>query len=402
MEKNEFDSDSSDDGFFKTHNEEKPEYKIVPVNNNNIEDNIDETETKKDEKTMINYGLYYKQFVRDPGIEGRKASRLLFLRSFNNWIKSVLINKYTYFLGRDLSILDICCGRGGDLEKFFRSKIRIYVGSDLAEESLKNAMDRLTKLKNEKFKEPEYDCKCIFITEDVSDPNNHLLKKIPQEIYFDLVSCQFAMHYHFENEDRLRAFLTNVTSKLNNGGYFIGTIIDSNVLVKRLRERKTSENKYMDEKLTFGNEFYSVKFSQKRFPKDQVFGIKYGFYLEDSLDKKDEHGDIKYIEEFLVIFDVFLKIAEEYGLYLVENMNFTEYYEKSLKNDHYYRLFKKMIRDLDNPTREKQWEIIQLYQIFVLRKGKPDSKSYKYVPAIKSNKIHIKDYNPVLITQAFE
>jgi mRNA (guanine-N7-)-methyltransferase len=399
MEKN--DSDSGDE-FFKDYNEEKQDYMILPDNNNNNivdDDNMDGVVEKKEEKVMINYGLYYKQFVRDPGIEGRKASRLLFLRSFNNWVKSVLINKYTYQLGRDLSVLDICCGRGGDLEKFFRSKVKLYVGSDLAEESLKNAMDRLTKLRNEKFK--DFDCKCYFITEDVSDPNNHLLKKIPQEHYFDLVSCQFAMHYHFESEVRLRAFLKNVTTKLNKGGYFIGTIIDSNVMVKRLRERKYPDNKYIDEKLTFGNDFYSVKFSQKRFPKDQVFGIKYGFYLEDSLDKKGENGDIKYIEEYLVLFDMFIKICEEYDLYLVEKFNFTEFYEKHVKENFYYNLFRKMIKDLENPTIEKQWEIIQLYQAFVLRKGKVDSK-YKYVPVMKANKIHLKDFKPQLITQDFE
>jgi mRNA (guanine-N7-)-methyltransferase len=393
-----YDSDSNDE-FFKDYKEKKQEYIILPDNQNYIEDESMDAIEKKEEKVMINYGLYYKQFVRDPGIEGRKASRLLFLRSFNNWIKSAMINKYTYFLGKDLSVLDICCGRGGDLEKFFRSKVKLYIGSDLAEESLKNAMDRLTKLKNEKFK--DVDCKCMFITEDVSEPNNHLLKKIPQEIYFDLVSCQFAMHYHFESEVRLRAFLKNVTTRLNKGGYFIGTIIDSNVLVKRLRNRKYPENKYINEKLTFGNDFYSVKFGQKRFPKDQVFGIKYGFYLEDSLDKKGEDGGIKYIEEYLVMFDVFVKICEEYDLYLVERANFTEFYEKTIKVDYYYKLFKKMIKDLDNPTRDKQWEIIQLYQAFVMRKGKVD-KYYRYVPVLKANKINLKDYNPVLITQNFE
>ena len=117
-------------------------------NNNFTNEKITETNPETD---MINYANYYKKFNRDAGIEGRKASRLLFLRSFNNWVKAVLINKYTYLLGNDLSILDICCGRGGDLEKYFRNKIKIYVGADLSEESLRNAMDRIIKLKSEKY-----------------------------------------------------------------------------------------------------------------------------------------------------------------------------------------------------------------------------------------------------------
>lgn len=360
---------------------------------------VEEKDKPETENKMLNYEKYYKQFLRDPGIEGRKASRLLFLRSFNNWVKCAMINKYSYMLGRDLSVLDLCCGRGGDLEKYFRSKVKLYVGSDLAEESLKNAMDRIVKLRNEKFKNLQ--CKCYFITEDISNPNNNLMKKIPSEYYFDLVSCQFAMHYHFENEERVRAFLVNVVSRLNHGGYFFGTIIDSNVLVQRLRNRKYTGNKYINEKFAFGNDFYSVKFYQKRFPEDQPFGIKYGFYLEDSIDSRDQQGNIKYVGEYLIQFDLFVKICEEYDLYLVDNKNFTEYYEENMENSFYRNLFRKMIKDIDSPTKEQQWEIIQLYKVFVLRKGKVD-KNHRYIPTLKANKIYLKDYNSALITAKFE
>jgi mRNA (guanine-N7-)-methyltransferase len=375
------------------------------TNTNNIYNpsyTLDEEQvvTTNPETDMINFANYYKKFIRDPGIEGRKASRLLFLRSFNNWVKAAIINKYTYLLGKELSILDLCCGRGGDLEKYFRCGVRIYVGADLSEESLKNAMDRIVKLKSEKFK--NLSTKCFFITEDVSDPNNNLMKKIPNEFYFDLISCQFAMHYHFENEIKVRAFLENVTSKLNEGGYFIGTIIDSNVLVKRLRNRKYSGNKYINEKFTFGNEFYSVKFYQKRFPKENgPYGIKYGFYLEDSIDKRDEFGKIKYVGEYLVIFENFVRLCKEYDLQLVERKNFTEFYEENMENKYYRNLFRKMIKEINVPTRELQWEIIQLYQVFVFRKGKPKDNK-RYLPVLKSRKIEFKDFNPVFIEDKFE
>jgi mRNA (guanine-N7-)-methyltransferase len=354
---------------------------------------------------MINYGLYYKNFIRDPGIEGRKASRLLFLRSFNNWIKASLINKYTFQLNRnreDLSVLDLCCGRGGDLEKYFRCKVKIYVGSDLSEESLKNALDRIVKLKNEKFKDLQ--TKCFFIPEDLSHPENKLLKKIQENITFDMVSCQFAMHYHCESEARIRAFLVNVVSKLNNGGYFIGTIIDANVLVKRLRNRKYQGNAYINEPFTFGNEFYSVKFYQKRFPRSaSQYGIKYGFYLEDSIDKRDELGNIKYVGEYLVIFEEFVKLCLEYDLHLVERKNFTEFYEENMENSYYRNLFRKMMHDIESANKEQQWEIIHLYQIFAFRKGvKKDDYKYRYTPVLRNNSIPFKDYNAVLVTDKFD
>ena len=38
----------------------------------------------------------------------RQASSTIFLRKFNNWVKSVLINHTCYIKGKGLSILDIC------------------------------------------------------------------------------------------------------------------------------------------------------------------------------------------------------------------------------------------------------------------------------------------------------
>ena len=127
-------------------------FQSIPISKNPSESIITEKREEKTEKInqttkeeLIDPTTYYKNFIRDPGIEGRKASRVLFVRHFNNWIKAVLINKYTHLLGYDLSVLDLGCGRGGDLIKFFQTKVKLYVGADISEESLKNAMERLKK-----------------------------------------------------------------------------------------------------------------------------------------------------------------------------------------------------------------------------------------------------------------
>ena len=381
-------------------------------------------------REIITYNEYYKSGIRDAGEEGRKASRVLFLRSFNNWIKAVLINKYCRGLGSNLSVLDLCCGRGGDLKKYCSTKVKLYVGADLSEESLKNAMERVKKIKNEKY-EKTFPCKCFFIPEDISDPSNHLMEKIDKAYYFDLVSCQFAMHYHFESEIKIRTFLTNVVSRLCEGGYFIGSIIDDNILVKRLRNRKTKDNKYINEKLTFGNEFYSIKFNSKHFPKDKgPYGIQYGFYLEDSIDKRDIEGNIKYVGEYIVVFSEFVKLCEEYDLHLVERKNFTDFYQENVNNFYYKNIFNKMIKEVNNPSKYQQWEIIQLYQIFAFRKGKkefsyevPESKGRrgkynnseesvpqeqktttgeKYIPYLYKSNISFKDFEPVFTENTFE
>lgn len=69
------------------------------------------------------------------------------------------------------------------------------------------------------------------------------------------------MHYMFESESKLRAFLHNVSVKLEPGGIFIGTTIDSDRIVAKLRANKDNSN-------MIGNKFYQIKFGQLAYPKD--------------------------------------------------------------------------------------------------------------------------------------
>jgi mRNA (guanine-N7-)-methyltransferase len=70
-------------------------------------------------------------------VRDRQVSRIIGLKSFNNWIKSVLVAKFAYPLtgashrapqppfGR---VLDIGCGKGGDLQKWLKARIKEFVG----------------------------------------------------------------------------------------------------------------------------------------------------------------------------------------------------------------------------------------------------------------------------------
>ena len=47
----------------------------------------------------------------------------------------------------------------------------------------------------------------------------------------DVVSCQFALHYSFESLPQAECMLKNASESLRPGGYFIGTMPNSNLLM---------------------------------------------------------------------------------------------------------------------------------------------------------------------------
>lgn len=80
------------------------------------------------------------------GKDNRRLSPIFGLKAFNNWIKSVLINKFTPLavhgaMGEGMvvrgrgdrrevkgSVLDLGCGKGGDLNKWNAAKVKRYTG----------------------------------------------------------------------------------------------------------------------------------------------------------------------------------------------------------------------------------------------------------------------------------
>jgi len=93
---------------------------------------------------------------RELGKTWRKTdSRIKGLRSFNNWIKSTIVQKFSpnddfdpRNHSRDSSshlvVLDMGCGKGGDLLKWKSApqEVRFYVGVDTADVSIQHARDR--------------------------------------------------------------------------------------------------------------------------------------------------------------------------------------------------------------------------------------------------------------------
>ena len=51
-------------------------------------------------------------------------SPIFYMRNFNNWVKSILIRSY---LPDGATVLDLCCGKGGDMLKWKEGGIQYLV-----------------------------------------------------------------------------------------------------------------------------------------------------------------------------------------------------------------------------------------------------------------------------------
>ncbi|KAL1591958.1 mRNA cap guanine-N7 methyltransferase [Paraconiothyrium brasiliense] len=184
--------------------------------------------------------------VPERGREWRVTdSKIKGLRSFNNWVKSSIIQK---FIGdeRNLKIMDMGCGKGGDLQKWQASrKVALYVGADPADVSIKQARERHEQMRKRSrgrvFHAEFYARDCfglslegIPIVKDVGfdahvGPGNAASQRWGGG-GFDMVTMMFCMHYAFESEEKARGMLKNVSGALKRGGRFIGCIPNSDVL----------------------------------------------------------------------------------------------------------------------------------------------------------------------------
>jgi mRNA (guanine-N7-)-methyltransferase len=75
----------------------------------------------------------------------RNVSPIIFLRNFQNFIKAMLISEVTFKIP-GLSVLDLCCGRGGDMVKWKKANVAHYVGLDFSDSSITEAQTRYLSL----------------------------------------------------------------------------------------------------------------------------------------------------------------------------------------------------------------------------------------------------------------
>jgi|688.fasta_scaffold558353_1 mRNA (guanine-N7-)-methyltransferase len=258
----------------------------------------------------------------DMGIESRQKSEIFALRKMNNWIKSVLIKRY---VTKNNKVLDLGCGKGGDLLKFAHAQIKEYVGVDIASKSIDDAKKRNLGYFEARFIVAD----CFSVTLGLSG--------------FDFVNSQFCIHYAFYSELSVRKLLENVSKALNNGGVWVATFPDADRLLRR--------------GLEFGNSIYKVRFENDDHP---MFGDRYWFTLQGVID----------CPEYVVNLYTLEKLAMEYDLHLENKINLEDFYSVNIRDNDAMKLYKRMqVKKLSL----EELEAVGLYLGCVFRKN--ESKS---------------------------
>jgi mRNA (guanine-N7-)-methyltransferase len=274
------------------------------------------------------------------------------MRKYHNELKKRLINSAKQACQNEsttlhkLNILDLACGRGGDLLKWnkqtdnssshddelswgdspigkesFPHSIN-YVGIDNDPVLLNEAKERYNNMNRKKVGTRQAplvvasgngvststrDFEAYFIESDLSRTIYHGINK------FDIVSCQFALHYFYESLFSFETFLNNVKSNIKDNGIFIATLFDGFKVYESLPHFKgikefTINPINVDTRLGITN------------IKQQEFGISLNVAL---------NGDTTVVlnkprKEFLVFSDQFVKRMQENNFYLTSIENFCD------------------------------------------------------------------------------
>lgn len=273
----------------------------------------------------------------------RKKSSIISIRNMNNFIKSVLFNLY---IAKNDRVLDLGCGKGGDLLKYKKIGISYYYGLDIADKSIDECTLRYNRHR------------CPFKADfDVCDVYHSTLNLGRQ---FDVISIQFSFHYSFESEDSFAATKHNINEHLLENGYLLLTVPDRDVILRRYHRskaendvtEKNNSEQQTKSNISFGNEYYTIEFPTT--PSDKVFGNQYYFHLQEAVNE---------CVEFLIDIRYLVQEMKKINLLVVENTNFMSFYNAN--SGKFAGLRRKMLPMRLNTDEVK---VMELYRVIVFQK----------------------------------
>ena len=281
--------------------------------------------------------------------------------SFHNKIKEQL---YHSAVKAGDTLLELAVGRAGDLQKWRKTKPSKIVGFDLASGNLdsprQGACVRYIK-ESAKSKLPP----ALFIVGDMTQPllqqDNRYIRMLNKEepaptpylekfvglTEFDVISCQFAIHYACESEETFRTFVGNLTR--HGKGLFFGTCMDGQAVYSLLLGK--NGHIFRSDTQVFGE-------VTKEYADGAGWTEEFGKAILVKLESFERP-----MKEYLVPFGKVTDILRENGYELVNTTMFSDYYaqqaEYTFSQDHQnfsflHRsfVFKRQERKVEEPVAE--------------------------------------------------
>lgn len=191
-------------------------------------------------------------------------------------------------------LLDLACGRGGDIWKWIDSRIKYVKGLDLSPGEIEEAKQRYQEAQKRR---KNMVTQCEFV-----DTPNLGIEEWREPRQYDIATCMFALHYFFVSEAALFRFLKNVAINLKEGGYFVGTVPDG----KRVNEYAVR----LGNKGVFSSPLLYIEAKWHGAP--ATFGSPYICAIGDTVTGGEKNTSGSY--EYLVYSNVLVGVAAQVGL----------------------------------------------------------------------------------------
>jgi hypothetical protein len=297
------------------------------------------------------------------------------MRDFHNlYVKKSLIKGVSK---KDNILIDFACGKAGDLPKWIGSELSFVFGIDISSDNIENRLNGACARYLNFRKTTKNMPYALFVngnsslnirsgTNMFNDKANQITKSVFGSIGtnkelgsavtrqhgkahngFDISSCQFAIHYMFENKKIFYNFIRNVAECTKIYGYFIGTCYDGMKIFNMFKKKQEGESKeiYVDDKKIWSitKSYNAATFEDN----ESCLGYKIDVY-QDSINQT--------LPEFLVNFDFLTSTFEKYGFSLLTREE-ARYMKLPEGTGMFSELFNSMVYDVKkNPEKESDYK----------------------------------------------
>jgi SAM-dependent methyltransferase len=305
----------------------------------------------------------------------RDESALFRMNEFHNkWVKAKhLLNR---FIAPGASLMDIGCGKGGDMNKWLLAGCTTVLGIDLYKDNITNPYDgayaRLMETRLYDSTKHNY----VFLQMDASkkltpqyfdtieNENDKYISNILWGVKqtrhvnltkyyklassgFNVVSCQFAMHYFFASNDALDSFCFNIATHLKRGGVFVGTCFDGSAVNNLLDKNSIVKDEVYQVRDEHGSLIWGIRKLYDNYTSGST-GQAVGVYIQTIN---------QYMTEYLVDYNLLVSALAKYGIRPL-NAKELAHYELTTSTGLFMDIFNDMqqyYKELSSDNKDYSW-----------------------------------------------